>query len=371
MKVECAKNQIARSIALLERITGKKLALSVLGKIILEVKNKNFFARATNLEMAVELKIPAKVSQDGLIAVAGPVLEAHLSNLPETDISLETTNESLVVKTSNSSARLTTEAADDFPTFSTEKKAERVRAIIPALDLVAGIKSVSYACSTSDIKPELSSVLMSFRDKELSFVATDSFRLAEKKISSAKMDKGAVSEWSALLPARSAVEIARIFDGHEGEVELFVSGDEMEFRTDKVFATARLVAGNFPPYESIIPKSASSQVVLSRDELVSAVRLATVFADKFSQVSFRLIPEDHLFEVLGKAGDRGEASARVEATTEGLPVDVRLNAKYFLDCLTSIKGGDVTIGFNGGEKAMVVRHSGDRSFLYLLMPLHK
>ena len=276
-----------------------------------------------------------------------------------------------MLKTANSSARIATESADDFPTFSKDKKNIGAKIGIEASDLVGAIKSVSYAASTSDIKPELSSILFSLVDKDLNFVATDSFRLAEKKLSSISRDKSETADFLALVPQKSAVELARIFDGYDGRVEMLSAKDEMEFRTEDIFVTTRLVNGNFPPYETIIPKGATTQAVLSRDELLSALRLATVFADRFSQVSFKVIPEDHLFEVGGKAQDRGEGSVRVEATTEGQAVDVRLNAKYFLDCLSSLKGGDVTVGFNGADKAMVVRHSGDRSFLYLLMPLNK
>ena len=370
MKVECTKNQLLRVVSLTEKVTGKKLALPVLSKIIFEVKGKNFFTRATNLDMAVEIKVNTKTSQDGIIAVPGLVLEAHLSNLPETNVFIETTNESLILKTSNSSARISIEKVDDFPVFSKEKLKEGMYINITGTDLVGAIKSVSYASSVSEIKPELASILFSIRDKELIFVATDSFRLAEKRV---KIGSNGINidDFAVLVPQRSAVEIARIFDGYDGNIEIATTKDEIEFRTDTTFVTARLVNGNFPPYETIIPKSASTQVVLSRDELLSAIRLATVFADKFSQVSFHVIPEDHLFEVGGKADNKGEATARVDATTEGLAVDVRLNAKYFIDCLSSLKGGDISIGFNGPDKAMVVRHSGDRSFLYLLMPLNR
>ncbi|HEY4504928.1 MAG TPA: DNA polymerase III subunit beta [Candidatus Paceibacterota bacterium] len=371
MKVECVKNKLQQVVSLVEKVTGRKLALTILSKIIFETKSKDFFAKATNLDIAVEIKIPAKVSMEGVIAIDGSVLEAHLANLPESSVFLETTAESLIIKTSNSSARISVYESDDYPMFSREKKINGSMVCVEATDLALAIRSVSYASSTSDIKPELASILMSFFDEELIFVATDSFRLALKKIPVIGHSKIKISEFSALIPFRSVIEIGRIFENYEGEVEITYSSDEIIFKTDSIFVTARLVNGNFPPYEGIIPKSTTTQVVVSRDDLVSAIRLATVFSDKFYQVSLRVIPEDYLFEVGGKAQEKGEGTVRVNVTTTGLSVDTRVNAKYFLDCLGVLKGGDITIGFNGTDKAMTVRHSGDRSFLYLLMPLNK
>src|SRR3989338_8214281 len=372
MRVDCEKRYLQKAVSLVERSTGKKLALPVLGKVLLEVKNKNLFIKGTNLEIAVEVGIPSKGGQDGVVAVSGLTLEAHLAGLPETNISLETTNESLILKTPNSSALIVTETTDDFPLFSRDKKNNNNPIfIVGAPDLVYALRSVVYASSPSDIKPELSSVSIVFSEDELIFAATDTFRLAEKIIKYSGADKNKTAGSLALIPHKNALEIVRIFENQDGLVDMFYSPDEIILKNDSIFVTTRLLGGTFPSYQNIIPKSTSTQTIVSRDDLISAVKLATVFSDKFNQISLRIIPEDHLFEVGGRAKDRGEGTARVEATTEGLPIDIRLNAKYLIDCLNVLKSGDITLGFNGGERAAVIRHSGDRSFFYLIMPLNK
>src|SRR6202142_3965186 len=180
MKIECSVEKIKNGITQAERITGKNLTLPVLGSILLIASNKSLKLRSTNLSLGVEMEIPVKIEKEGILAVPGSVLNAIFSNVSQNEnVFLEEQNGNLLIKTKKNQIKLKCAPHDDFPTIPVVS-GESFE--IEAKKLIEGIRSVYYSSSVSDIKPEISSVMIYTNGEHLVFVATDSFRLAEKKI---------------------------------------------------------------------------------------------------------------------------------------------------------------------------------------------
>lgn len=233
--------------------------------------------------------------------------------------------------------------------------------------LVQGIKSVSYSASMSDMKPEISSVYFYGESNSITFVSTDSFRLAEKKF-----DVPGISEhFSTIIPYKNANEIARIFDGSDDVLEVGFNKNQIYISSEDIYITSRLVGGIFPDYKQIIPTSRKTEIIALKKDLLEAIRLSNIFSDKFNQIDMKVIPEDKMFEIMSKNQDKGENTAKLEAVIDGEDVSISLNAKYLFDCLSFIGQDSVTIQFNGSNKPIVIRGVGDNSFTYLVMPMNK
>ena len=365
MKLDCSVEKIKNAISQIEKTTGKNLTLPVLNSILLIASNKSIKLRATNLSLGVEIEIPAKIEEDGVLAVTGSVLNAVFSNLPTNDnVRLEGKNGNLLIKTQKSQVILKSQPHEDFPTIPTVSGSSFE---IDSKKLTEGIKSVYYSSSVSDIKPEISSVFIYTHDDNLVFVSTDSFRLAEKKIKT----KGLEEITGIILPFKNVLEILRIFSENLGAIRVCFNKNQISFAADNIYLTSRVIDGIFPDYRQIIPKTATTEIVVLKQDLLNALKLSNVFSDKFNQVSLLVEPKQKVFELSSMNNDVGENKTRLEAVLKGEGAELAFNYRYFLDCFQSIGTDSVAIRLSGAGRPMVITPVADTSFTYLIMPMNK
>ena len=366
MKVECTKRKLYDAISKADKITGKNATLPVLSCVLLEAKEKSLVVRATNLDLGIEISIPVKVLQEGVVAIPSSLFVSYISNLGDDEnITLELIKGTLSVTSSHNETQIKTLAHDDFPTIP-QLEANKTFTITSS-DLISGLKSVWYSSSVSSMKPELSSVYVYPDGGLINFVATDSFRLAEKKVKVPKTD----SFESVLIPFRNVGEIIRIFDAVSSEIEVRFDSNQIAFATDDVYVVSRIVDGTFPDYGQIIPKENTTEVVVLKQDLIQALKLSNLFSDKFNQITMTVRPNDGVFEIQSKNVDRGENRNVVDATLRGDDIEINFNQKYIVDSFASIPTETVTLYFNGTSKPMVMRGIGDTTFMYLVMPMNK
>ncbi|MEZ4103063.1 MAG: DNA polymerase III subunit beta [Candidatus Paceibacterota bacterium] len=180
MKLECAADKIKEAVSQVEKIVSKNSTLEVLNSVLLTAKGKSLILKATNLSLGIEIEIPANIEKEGEIAILGHVLNNTVLNLGnEKIIKLEQKENNLVISNKNSSVLLKSVPKEDFPTLPV---VDGNSFEISSKELIEGIKAVFYSSSVSDIKPEISSVFLYTNEDKIYFVATDSFRLAEKTI---------------------------------------------------------------------------------------------------------------------------------------------------------------------------------------------
>lgn len=368
MKLETFKEDLRLAIAGAERVTGKNLSLPTLSYIMLEAKERGLVVRATNLDLGIEVSLPAKVAETGKLTVSGAVLANFLGNLNKDEkVTLETNLNTLSIVTTHTKSAFNTYPSDDFPSLpKAPSGASGIK--LPTSYLTAGLKAVSYAASNSDIKPEIASVYLYQESGDLVFVATDSFRLAEKRI---VLDKKIIEPLSLIIPIKNALEIMRIFEGVGGELVLAATPDQLFLSAGNIFFTSRLVAGVFPDYRQIMPNSAATEVVVLKNDLVNTLKLANIFSDKLNQILFKVAPKNGQFELSSRSSEVGEMASSVEATMEGEEVEANYNARFILDSISSISSDSITITFNTRSRPMALRGVGDQSFTYLVMPLNR
>jgi len=365
MKLECSVEKLKNAVSQVERITGKNLTLPVLGSILLIASDKSLKLRSTNLNLGIEVEIPAKVENEGTLAISGSVLNAIFSNVSQNEnVYLEKKDENLLIKTKKSQIKLKSHPHDDFPTipivagisFETDSK-----------KLIEGIKSVYYSSSISDIKPEISSVFMYTEGDSLVFVSTDSFRLAEKKIKI----KGLEEISGILIPYKNIAEILKVFGEFNGVIKVCFNKNQISFSSDSIYLTSRIIDGIFPDYRQIIPKKTSTDVVVLKQDLLNALKLSNVFSDKFNQVNLKIAPKEKILELSSFNNDIGENKTHLDAVINGENIEISFNYKYFLDCFQSITTDSVSIKLSGTGSPMVVSPVSDSSFTYLIMPMNR
>ena len=365
MKLECVKDKLLDAISKAEKIVGKNLTLPVLSYLMLEAKDNFLKVIATNLNLGIEIDIPINLKEEGKIAVLGGVLNGLVAgDLKSNKVSLETLGDTLKVVTDNNSAILKSCESGDFPTIP--KLDDKKHFLIDSKKLMKGLKSVWYSSSTSNIKPELSSVLVYLENNDLVFVATDSFRLAEIKV-----DGGGIKDFgSILIPFDSIPEILGVFDNSEGNMKIYLTKNQIAFEYNNIYLTSRIIDGNFPDYQQLIPKDFKTEITLLKEDFLASLKVSNIFSDKFNKVVFDIDPQNKKFEIISKNNDVGETNNRIDSVMEGAPVSINFNQKYIMDCFQSINTDSISLKFNGLNKPMVIRSVPDAHFTYLVMPMN-
>lgn len=366
MKIECLLENFKKSIGQIEKVAGKNLTLPILGAIYIKADDSHLTIRATNLNIGAEIIIPAKVSEPGVVAVSAQLLAQIASGLSgDTPISLETENDNLIIKTKRSKMTLKSMNADDFPTLPRVSNDNTFE--IGTEQFVSGIKSVSYAAATSDIKPEIASVYLYQDNNQLVFVATDAFRLAEKKINVSNI----IDFPEILLPVKNILEITRILSEFPGNITVSIVENQIAFSNETLYITSRLTGGNYPNYRQIMPKDSKTELIILKSDLQNILKSMLVFSDKFNQIDLVINPAEKICTMTSRNNDTGEGIVSVEAALSGVPIETRLNHKYISDSLQSLSSDSVSFSFTEPNKAMVVRGIGDPSFTYLVMPMNR
>lgn len=365
MKIECSINKIKNALISVDRITGKNLTLPVLSSILWVATGKTLKLRATNLNIGIEIEIPAIVEKEGVVAVRGDILSSLFSVLQgDLSVVFELINGNLLVKTKNSTILLKSVAHDDFPTIPI---VDGEKFSISSKKFIDGIKSVYYSASVSEIKPEIGSIYIYPEDDMLIFTSTDSFRLAEKKIKI----KQKLSFNGILIPFKNVIEIIKVFDGLDGDINITLQKNQISFYSENIYLTSRVIDGNFPDYKQIIPKIPTTKIIVLKQDFISSLKISNIFSDKFNQIVLNVKPKNKIFEIESKNTDIGENTTLISGAFSGEDVSVNFNYKYILDCFQSIGGDSLELSLSGNNKPMIIRGVGDPSFMYLVMPMNR
>ncbi len=364
MKAECIKEKIATGVNLASRITGKNVSLPILSCVLVVAEKGAVTIKATNLEVGIEVSVAAKVVEEGRVAVPGALFSSFLDAVPDRAVTLELVGGNLSVSSENNKTIIKALDVEEFPTIPRGEYETSFK--INSTDLINGLSAVSYSAATSSMKPEMSSVFVSHTADELVFAATDSFRLAEKRL---KVKKP-IEFNNLLIPQKNIQEIIKTLE-HKDEVEVSINKNQISFFSPGVFITSRLVDGVFPDYKQIIPKDFKTEAVVLKDDLSRALKLCHVFSDSFNQVSITCAPQKKALELRSKNGDVGENNNHLPAALKGEPLEINFNFRYLADALPVIESDSLTLGFNGLSKALVMRGVGDKSFTYLVMPMNR
>lgn len=366
MQVTCNRELLQKYVASADRVTGKNLSLPILNSILLTTNGKELIIRSTNLEVGVEFHIPADIQQEGSIALPGSLIANTLATISdEQTVSISGIDGNCKITTKSKTLNIKGFLADDFPTIPLIQDGEGF--IMNAQKFIQGVKSVIMSASLSDIKPEIASVYIHQELENLVFVATDSFRLSEKKIK----QPGVKLSQGVIIPSKNITEIVRVLESEQGDVNILVSKNQISFAGKYLYVTSRVVQGIYPDYGQIIPKAHTTEMVVLKADLINTLKLSTLFSDKFNKISLSIDPSQKICKISTKNTDIGETESNLTATLTGDPIEISLNGKHFFDCLSVIEKDSVSIEFNGPERPAVVKGLGDQSFTYLTMPLSR
>ena len=373
MHIICLQKKLKQALNITEKIIGRNLTLPILNNLLLSIKGSRLKVSSTNLEIGINSWVVGKVQDEGNITIPARLLTDFVNNLPNEKVELKVKDKQLDIKCKNFKASLKGLSADDFPIIPKIKDKPLLK--IKGSILKNGLSQVVEMTSLSESRPEISGIFMKFSSSNnksnndlIKLAATDSFRLAEKNLE-INSDSKILKTQSIIIPQRTVQEINRILGEEETEVEIILSNNQILFDLGYAQIISRLIDGQYPDYQQIIPNNFLTEVIVNRSELINNIKVASLFSGKINDIKVLINPQKSFLEIIAKDADIGENKSKVDADIQGKEVEVIFNYKYLLDGLNNIFSDKVVLGLNDESKPVVVRPVGDISYTYVIMPI--
>lgn len=366
MYIQINTKELQQVVHIISRFSERKLTtLPVLSCIIFIAEKNNITLQATNLEVGAELTLDGVVKTNGTVAVPAIILKETISTLSSSGtVTLECTNQTLKIISENGTSAIKTLSPEDFPNPPSpeEKKTNTTVSGVVLKNLITSV--MSYA-STSTVRPELSSVLLKAQGGTITAVATDSFRLAEKKVSVTNQ----VHPFSILIPAKNLQSIIDTIP--DTDVQIIADDHQCSLVWEGGRVTTRLVAAEYPDYIQIIPKTFVVNATVLKRDFESSLKRTAVFSDTFQKVRLGFSGKKKDLSLSSRNTDVGETEEHLTASIDGEDIELSFNYRYLQAPLSSFPHESITLSSSGIGRPLVIKSVGDNSFLYLVMPMNQ
>lgn len=371
MDIVIPKSDLMNALARVQGIVERKNTMPILSSILLEARGSELLVSATDLELFLRSRYPVQIVKEGLVTAPAKKIFEIVRELPEGEVRLTAGDKGwLRIEVGRSRFKVMSLPKDDFPALPVVQEGEKIEC--PASLLVEAIEKTSFAMSHDQTRQALNGILLEIEpvggdEADLRLVATDGHRLAFIQ----RRSRAAVSGNRGVIVPRKAITEVRKLIGDEAAaaaVELSFQENRLIFRVGTSQLLTRLVDGQFPDYQQVIPSGGTRLAVVGRESFYHAVRrVSTVTADRVNLVKFSFSADR--VSVTATNPEIGEATEDVEAEVTGGSVEIGLNARYMLDVFSVIKQEKVLIEMNEALSPVLVRPLGDDGYRCVVMPM--
>lgn len=369
MKLKTLQDNFSKAINTAARFASTRAQLPILGNILLSAKKNKLLVASTNLETSIAISVGGQVEKEGEITIPARVLADLVSNLASGQISLQSEKEQLEISAEGFSSSLSGMNSSDFPSVPINLGKETIK--LAKDDFITAVSQVSFAASIDETRPVLTGVLFIFEKGNLSLIATDGFRLSQKRLSLNAQKKQKAQR--IILPRSALSELSRLSTEEEEISFSFRDKDnQVVFGLLNAILSSRVLEGEFPNFEKIIPKSSNYKVDLDKEEMLRAVRLASVFARDSANI-VKLAIKKGSVEFSAESAQAGQQKTQVDAKVKGeiskSGFEISFNYRFLEDFLNAVQGEEVQIEFSSSSAPGVFTDPKDKNFLHLIMPV--
>lgn len=366
MKLVCAQADLTLALFLVNRAVSPNNTLPVLNNILMSAEGKKLILRATNLEIAINASVEAEVENEGTLTIPAKILSSYVSLLEGKEVELFVSGgNTLNIRSTGSETKIKGISSEEFPNLPKLNLADSYK--LPVAEIKEALEQVVFACSGNISRPVLTGIYWHFEGKTLKLAATDSYRLGEKTVNLGMAD---YAEQNFIVPSKTAQELAKVLEAaQEKEFELQLGKGQILFKVDGVELLSRLIEGNFPDYEKILPKESKTVACLSTESFILGLKkVAVIVRENNNNVRIRL--ENGKVMIFTEETQVGQGASEILAENmTGESAETALNAQYVLDALTHLKSEKVKFGLNDGLSPVKVTPAEEGGYLHIIMPL--
>ena len=361
MKLKVTQENLNKALSLVARVASSRGTLPILSNVLLKIEDNRLNVSATNLDIAISCQLGAQVQAEGSLTVPARLLQDFVNGLPSGVIELEQDDQRLKITTDSYKSVINGVSAEEFPVMPAIEGGTSWKVSGPILK--KALQQVLMAASNDESRPVLTGVLFQTVDGVLFAAATDSYRLAEKRLAEVKEDV------KLLIPATALHDVLRIINDYEGDIQVVHDDQQVQFRADDVELVARLIEGNYPDYRKLIPAAFTTTATLPRTELVNITKVSSLFArESAGSIVVSVDEPSESIWIHAVASQLGENNATLKVDAKGSG-SITLNSRYLLDALQAMDAKNARIGFNGKLEAVMLTDSESDNYLHIIMPL--
>lgn len=362
MKLSVKQENLSQALSSVARIASSSGTLPILSNVLIKTVNNQLSIAATNLDIAISKLIGGKIEREGSITVPARLMQDFISSLPNGVINLDLKDHKLHIHTDKYQSTINGIDPEEFPVMPTINNGKNWK--VPASQLKSVLAQVIIASGSDESRPVLTGVLLEKKNNFLYLAATDSYRLAEKKM------KAPEQEIKLLVPASSLKELLRILDNTEGdEVDITYDDQQVLFEVNSISLVTRLIDGNYPDYKKLIPSTFQTTVSIEKKELINITKVSSLFArESAGSITIRADDKSQQISIKSIASQLGENTSSADAKIKGSG-EITLNSRYLLEALNVVNGENVVLKFNGKLEPIVLTDEEDGDYLHIIMPL--
>lgn len=362
MEVVLDRDAFLKGLQMVQNIVEPRQTLPILANVLLEAEGDNVRLTATDLEVGARVSVPAKVAAKGAITVSARKLAEIVKELPAAAVVLKVSeNVTVTLRCGGASYRMVGLAPDDFPPVVPAAPQSWVS--IEAKLLREMLLQTSFAVSHDETRYALNGVLFTFQGKDVRMVATDGHRLA---LSTRSLGQGVASA-TGIVPRKAVTEIMRVIGAGE-EVQLAITENQFVLQMPNFVMTARLIEGQFPNYEAVIPKAHPGRLTTARAGLSAALRRVAVMAEERNKpVKLALSPAS--LKVSASSQELGEAEEILDVDYAGEEMVIGFNSRYLLEAMAALEKDQVVLEIKDAQSPGVIKSVEGEGYCCVIMPM--
>jgi DNA polymerase-3 subunit beta len=368
MELVVRKNDLLRELQLFQGIVERKNTIPILANVLMEAKGEEVRFLATDLEVGLRTKCAASVAKSGALTLPAKKFYEIIKSLPETDVRIAEDKGGVKVAADRFDSRMQTLPREDFPTLPEGGGA--ATATLPREALREMVAKTQFAITGEDTRYFLNGALFSLRPDSMSLVATDGHRLALITVPRDGQAAKGSEEIKAILPKKTLGELARLLSEGEGDIHYERGENHLFFDVGGRMLISRMIDGQFPAYERVIPKGNDKHIEFERDRLTNAVKRVALMSNERSRaVKFQI--DTGKVDVTSSSPELGEAKETLSVDYSGAAMQICFNAQYVLDFLAAVTADVVALDLKDEVSQAVMGPVGadGYEYTYVIMPM--
>jgi DNA polymerase-3 subunit beta len=365
MRLSCLQKELANALNITNKAVGFNNTLPVLNNVLVKAEGKKLYFTTTNLEIAISCWIDADIKNEGEITIPSKLLTNYVGYLKDKDVKMAVEEGGgVLLETSDSKTKIKGIPSSEFPSIPAVEKEGGF--VIQVKDLSSAISQVVFATAVNTTRPILTGVYFSINKDELKMVATDSYRLAEKTLKI----KNSVGDTTCIVPGKTILELGTILSlvKEDSEVTVVISKNQIFFGIDKIEITSRLIEGQFPNYQQVIPKDSKTKITLNVGELSLALKRINLFA-KENNNKILLQVNSGGVSITTDTTQYGVGEIEIKTKVEGENNEIALNSQFILDVLANIGASDVICELGAKSSPAIFKSNEKSDYIHIIMPL--
>ena len=381
MKFTCKTINLREAIQKVEHIVSKQTTLPILGNVLISTDKGRILLAATNLEIAIKVHLGAKIEKEGQITIPARMLSGFLNTIKDDVVFGEVDDSELKITSKNHKIKIKGLDAKDFPIIP--ETPNQIFFSLNPIEFQKAIGVVLVSVARNDTRQELNGILMKFENDKIICASTDSFRLSETTIKinpksqSREFEIYREKNPSIIIPAQAFIELQRVI-GENEEIQFVVDQNQLFVISNSTKIVSRLINGNYPEYQQVLPKKYDIEVKIKKEDLSNAVKIASLVANNQNgEVQIKSSKDNKKLIISAQSIDTGDNISRIKADIIGNNFSIIFNCRYLLEGLGSImfEGEDIVLKLNQQKSPVLLRsiekEKENNKYSYIIMPIIK